>query len=746
MMIGGPAADVAAKASDPHGRPNSQSSKSLSPKTHMIRPASPEPPVAKRPRIRYEMTASTRKVGSSGSTSSSYMASYDSVATTSAKTSFLSSWRQEQQQQQQQQQQQADLPRVNEDVLTRSWQADPYVTDPQSVITVISSFFARVESYTALSFLPEKPFVFWVQSIAHKKSPEDLMLIYSILALGVILSQNSSSTTSVSQTAAVAAAAPAAASTTIISSSSNHTATAGGMAQSSPIVGDKSNDRHVGFDYSQVARFASDRARLSIQLVQARLLLSVYYLATSRRCESSDMLNRAISAATAMQLNLEINASEDEAGFGGGFLPYALTRAGYQEMRRRTFWSCFVLERTNGMFPTRLGIINADDVFLRMPMAWASFEAQADDKSIPAAGGCDPESPFSGQPVAGGGSTADPMASLIQIAAIWGDVMTTAYRIAHHRRRPEQCHDDNADDEGDEDDEDFDLDYDFAEFHRKTSSRLARWQRSNLPQDYAAAWWEGAAERGELGVATATLLLYHLTQVELNRHVHMRFLLQHDQKNNKPDKNSSGEAATTTTTTTTRLDQHDLAHVVRQHAGEILRTIAAAMAAKRPGTAIPAPQVAHQAVMEAVDVATAAGRVEDIPGLLDRLEVAREVAADTQQNMLHRIASLRRLHDLTTVVARFSPYESPVEGCVLTAAAAAGARGGAAVPGAGGWARRRPQRQASLSGPAAMLPLSPSPDNTNTPDLAWRMLHPLDTSFPMSMDIIYLPSSGPPPS
>ena len=121
MMIGGPAADVAAKASDPHGRPSSQSSNSLSPGTHMIQTASPEPPVAKRPRVRYETTASTRSGGSSGSTGSSHMAAYGSVAAMSAKTNLLSSWRQEQQQRRQQ----VDLPRVHEDLLMRAWQADP---------------------------------------------------------------------------------------------------------------------------------------------------------------------------------------------------------------------------------------------------------------------------------------------------------------------------------------------------------------------------------------------------------------------------------------------------------------------------------------------------------------------------------------------------------------------------------------------------------------------------------------------
>ena len=107
------------------------------------------------------------------------------------------------------------------------------------------------------------------------------------------------------------------------------------------------------------------------------------------------MFSRAISAATAIQLNLEMDASGQEAG-GGGFLSCALIRAGYYMMRSQ-FRSFFLLERTNDMFPTRLGTINADDVFLGMRPG-ASFEAQADDTSIPARSGCEPHSPPSSQP------------------------------------------------------------------------------------------------------------------------------------------------------------------------------------------------------------------------------------------------------------------------------------------------------------------------------------------------------------
>lgn len=65
----------------------------------------------------------------------------------------------------------------------------------------------------------------FVQASAHTKSPEDLMLVYSILCLGNSLSGGS---------------------------------------------------RTVAHAYSEAARYAIDRTMLSLQLVQARILLSLY--------------------------------------------------------------------------------------------------------------------------------------------------------------------------------------------------------------------------------------------------------------------------------------------------------------------------------------------------------------------------------------------------------------------------------------------------------------------------------------
>jgi hypothetical protein len=92
------------------------------------------------------------------------------------------------------------------------------VSDPQFVLSTVSSFFVHADG-TGLRFLPERLFKEFVQASAHRKSPEDLMLVYSVLALGVSLSGGS---------------------------------------------------RLAAHEYAEVARYATDRSALSLQLEAQR--------------------------------------------------------------------------------------------------------------------------------------------------------------------------------------------------------------------------------------------------------------------------------------------------------------------------------------------------------------------------------------------------------------------------------------------------------------------------------------------
>lgn len=106
-----------------HQRSSSHSSECISPRT-AVRPASPEPAghSSKRIRLGYEHYAPT------GGQRSPILPMPDTSRSRAA------SW-----------QQSRELPRIHEDILCRVWQTDPYVSDPQSVLSTISSFFVHAD-------------------------------------------------------------------------------------------------------------------------------------------------------------------------------------------------------------------------------------------------------------------------------------------------------------------------------------------------------------------------------------------------------------------------------------------------------------------------------------------------------------------------------------------------------------------------------------------------------------------------
>ncbi|KAK3378258.1 hypothetical protein B0H63DRAFT_242315 [Podospora didyma] len=506
---------------DLHARPSSHSSGSVSPRT-LHRPASPElstsvPP--KRLRVGYEHFTPVQPQSPAAPAS-------DTARSTM-------SWHQ------------PELPRLHEDVLRRAWKTDPYVSDPQSVNSTIASFFVHTDA-TALRFLPEKVFKSWVQNKAHTKSPEDLMLLYSILAASVALSGGS---------------------------------------------------RSIAHEYMQVARYATERAALSLQMVQARILLSLYYLAVARPGDGNEMSSGAISAAICLQLNLELDRSQD------GVLevfPYGMTRAGYAECRRRTFWSCFIHERLNGLFPTRVSIINAEDIFIRLPVGTRSFEEQVGV----AAPAFEPNKCSLEQHRLGVGI----MGYLVQVVAIWGDVMTSIYRVSHRNTYHS---------------------FEFGDFHRHIASRLEDWKVSLPLLLLLSPTNLELAAREDQGALILMHVIFHLTQVKLHRHIHPRFL-----------------------TTASRAEH---AQIARDHARQLLTAMCAVAKDSNMGRSSMPPPFCSFAILEAIDVLSAEGALQELPELVDQLAVARSVLEilgtvwDTakihQMTLDHRLDGLASLRD-----------------------------------------------------------------------------------------------------
>ena len=264
-----------------------------------------------------------------------------------------------------------EMPRIPDSVLGQAWQTDPYVTDPQSINAVITHFFAHINSTMIIQFLPEQATRAWVANSVHRKSPEDLVLLYSLLALGVALS--------------------------------------GGP-------------KHIAYEYAQVAQYGQKVTEKNcLQLAQSRILLAVYYTLVSRRCEAEMMMSAAASTAVSLKLNLELDKTGEANSTS---FPLGLNRAGYSEARRRTLWSLFMLERLGGLFPDRLTMINPGDIYLRLPADPRTFEEQM-DSNVPF---FSPEdSSFS----KASDHLYDGVRYMVDMVHIWSECQASVYRLLH---------------------------------------------------------------------------------------------------------------------------------------------------------------------------------------------------------------------------------------------------------------------------------------------------------------------------
>ncbi|KAF9880988.1 hypothetical protein CkaCkLH20_01138 [Colletotrichum karsti] len=559
-------------------RPGSNSSASVSPRTTLRQP-SPEPPMShKRMRLGFDSYSPMANAPSSMNRTPE-----------AAKASI--SW---------QHRQPIELPPLHGEVLSRAWQTDPYVSDPEAISTIISSFFVHTDSTMALRFLPETAFKSWVTGNAHIKSPEDRMLIYSILAVGVAMS--------------------------------------GGP-------------KAIAHEYAQIVSYAQRRAATGIQLVQARLLLALYFLSVSKPTEAIEILCTAISTAISLQLNLELEKSV-EAGLTT--FPYNLRRAGYAETRRRTYWACFELERLNGVFPNRLSTLNTKDIFIRLPSQVETFESQ-EESDAPL---------FAAEILRSSKSLEKPLclsSYLIQVVVIWAEAMSDVYRTAHSPHSAKAK--------------------DVAAMVESTAERLISW-RGSLPErfQYNPGNMDLAAQDGTLSTFLTIHLVYHHGLVQLHRHV------------------STQEIATGI-----RLQYLTRIHEEATHVLDITGMLEVLLQARRAPISAP-PLFMSYVILEAADVLTAEGSLDEISVLLDRLAVASAIvdAASTvwKEAEAHHSALERRLDALRGLQDRL-----PTE-----------------VPQAGGRVFGHEDE---------------SKDNILPMGRCWQLDDPMDTTFPRSMDLVY---------
>ena len=443
--------------------------------------------------------------------------------------------------------------------VARDWQANPYTTQPALVTELLNIFFKHVPE-TACCMFPERPFKAWVLS-GGDKSLDDLMLVYTVLALGTVFSL-------------------------------------------------KSEHKAIGKQYASISRYACLNRHFSLQLVQSRLILSLYYFATNNANDSWDACGGALRAASGLRLNVEFEKSEDV--YLKTF-PYGLNRHGYAECRRRTFWSCYLMDRFNGFSFGHSSVIQPEDIFLRLPCDAKSFESEAEVHNPY----FDPTTP----PIHNVNWTIGSMAYLINVCTIWGEVMANIYRTT---QRPVPLTSGSA----------------FTTFYENTTQRLRVWKDS-LPTCYqfSAENLKRASDTGKLGTYMTMHTVYYTTSMKLNRYMPLSNL------------NASQTA-------------HHIS-VAKQHA-ETLLVIMDTLAARRtsmPGPLSPNEQSASTdklsypfvgySIISAIDILTAKVSLATLPTQLSSFSGAQSILAELasfwQSARTQQALVLQRIRDLAEI-------------------------------------------------------------------------------------------------
>ncbi|TQS38850.1 hypothetical protein Golomagni_00637 [Golovinomyces magnicellulatus] len=317
-------------------------------------------------------------------------------------------------------------------------QTNPYVLCPEFVTDLLNIFFKFVPE-TISGIFAEVPFRNWALTPT-SKSLDDNTTLYAILCLASVFSPN-------------------------------------------PDV------RAKGGLYAQNCRLGCEDRPFSLQLVHSRLLLALYYFTSNESDLAWDICGSAMRAASKLKLNLELEKSDETHR---KHFPYDLSRAGYAECRRRTFWGIYLIDRFNTFCAGYNSVLKAEDIFLRLPCDMNSFESQIEVNT-----------PFfdpTNVSIPGPNWKIGCWGYLINIATIWGDVLASIYRSSL-RGLPSSS-------------------VTFVRFYENITHRMREWDAS-LPACYRATPEniQLAANNGVLGIMVTMHAVYHNTGMKLNRYI-----------------------------------------------------------------------------------------------------------------------------------------------------------------------------------------------------------------------------------
>ena len=324
------------------------------------------------------------------------------------------------------------------------WATNPHSIDPQATKHYMEMFFVHGNAAVHHLF-PRNATFHWLES-GDDKSRNDMMLVYAMLALGALFS-----------------ARP------------DHTI-------------------HSEL-FVEVAQYAveNNQNNYTLQLVQSRLLLGLYHFATGQSQSGWDFTGQGFRAASGLNLNTEeycrdVGGNEDRV--------FGLQRHSLIECRRRTYWLAYIVDRLGEFHSVHLPMLLSEDTFLRLPCDDDTYSRQSPSNA-----------PFFTEktrqanadqlyrPIALG-----PMAYLVMISAIWGDLLTYTYR---HSRELVGI-----------------LASNYEKHYREISRRLFDWKTS-LPKDleYTTLNVSSSIENGAIGMFLEMHTIYHATIMRLNRNL-----------------------------------------------------------------------------------------------------------------------------------------------------------------------------------------------------------------------------------
>lgn len=336
-----------------------------------------------------------------------------------------------------------------------AWEEDPFTTEPETTLHLLDLYLMHVNNATVCMF-PRHTFWHWVKTCRHK-SDRETMVLYAVLAVGSIFAD-----------------------------------------EQYTVVGER------------FARIATEAIMGTAGLfdlfgVQTRLLLAVFYAAEGQETSAWDLTGAALRAATSNDLRINVETEdmeearcqqdlrEHDRAVAHAKKHFSFTRQQYHECKRRTFWACFLRDRFSA---STLCAINLQDIHLRLPNTDDMYEHSLRSEAPyynngivePLEARIAPTSPVC------------PTGWLVQVAAIWGDVLNFTNRSVHRGASTYR--------------ESYDT------FYSETNNRMQDWT-SRLPEylQYNPSNIERSI-RGDYADAFITMhAVYHFTFMRLNRYV-----------------------------------------------------------------------------------------------------------------------------------------------------------------------------------------------------------------------------------